>query len=456
MKKTLGLDKDGIQLTMGEREKWGFATGIAGYLAISIITGSLSYFYTDKVGVTAGLAGTALLASRIADAFTDLVMGHIVDRTRSKWGKARPWLLWMIIPLILAVILLLLVPKGLSETGKFIYMVITNVFATAIVLTAIQIPYNCLFFYRTRSQIERTGMNIRRVIFSFVIALPLGVGFIPLTNKLGGDQAAWIKAGIIVVSVAALCLFICFKSTKELYSDTGEESENEVPFLIGIRTIFKNKYWVIMALAQLFLELGNAVSSASTVYYARWVFGDENLVATLSMLAMMPTVLGFFIVSPLVKRFGPFNVARSFMPLAIIAAVGLSVFPRNFAAVCVFKGLFLLGTMPYSMVDNVLINNVADFEEWRSGKKIVGLINSAISFGKKTGIGLGAGIVGWVLALGGYESAAIAQSESAMVSIFAVGNWIPGILVVVLFLLLNAYDLEKKYPNFRKELADRR
>jgi GPH family glycoside/pentoside/hexuronide:cation symporter len=299
-------------------------------------------------------------------------------------------------------------------------------------------------------------MNIRRVIFTYVISLPLGVGFIPLTNKLGGDQAAWLKTGIIVVSVAALCLFICFKSTKELYSDTGEKSENEVPFLVGVRTIFENRYWVIMALAQLFLEVGNAIFSASTIYYVRWVFGDENLVGTMSMLALIPTTLGFFIVSPLVKRFGPSNVAKSFMPLAIVAAAGLSIFSRNFAAVCVFRGLFLLGIMPYGMVDNVLINNVADFEEWRSGKKIVGLINSAISFGKKTGAGMGAGIVGWVLALGGYQAAATTQSESAMTSIFAVGNWIPGILIVVLFLLLCAYDLDKKYPNFRKELAEQR
>jgi GPH family glycoside/pentoside/hexuronide:cation symporter len=455
MKKGLGIDRDGIQLTMRKPEMWSFATGIIAYNTIFYITSKLTYFYTDKVGFAAGLAGTALLASKIADAFTDLIMGHIVDRTHTKWGKARPWMLWMAIPTILVVVLLLLVPKDFSETGKFVYIVITNILVTAIVLTAIQVPYNCLFFYRTRSQIERVGMNIRRVMVGFGLSIILNMGFIPLTNWLGGDQAAWVKAGFVIAVVAALGLFICFKGTKEVYSDIEKKLENDVPFIVGVKTVFKNKYWVIMALAQLLAEAHAGIISANNIYYVRWVFGDERLVGVMSMIGLLPTLIGFFIISPLVKKFGPLNISKYSILLGVAAAFCRALFPRSFMAVSLFGGISGLAVIPYTMTDNVLINNVADFEEWRSGKKIAGLINSAISFGKKVGGGLGAGMVGWILAFCGYQAASETQPESVIRSILVMGNWLPIIMMLLLFLLLNSYDLEKKYPNFRKELIVR-
>ena len=200
---------------MRERDFWAYGAGVLGVAVIGQLIAQLSFFYTDKVGMAASVAGTALMVTKIADAVTDLIMGQIVDSTHSKWGKARPWMLWMALPALLAVLGLLCVPQGLGDTGKFIYAVVTNIFATAIVCTAISVPYACLLAYRTTDQNERTSMNVHRTICNFTTGLFFSVGFIPLTNLLGGTQAAWIKVAAVVGVVAVAGMLICFKNTPE-------------------------------------------------------------------------------------------------------------------------------------------------------------------------------------------------------------------------------------------------
>lgn len=456
--KQLGIDKNGIQLTMRQKDLWSYGAGVLGISVITGVIGQISYFYTDKVGMAAGLAGSALLITKIADAFTDLIMGQIVDHTKSKYGKARPWMLWMAIPAFLSVAALLCVPQGLSDTGKFIYAILSNIFASAIVCTAISVPYACLLNYRTRSQVERTGMNIRRTICNYITGMIFNVAFIPVTKAMGGTQAAWIKAGLVLAAVGMLGMFLCFKVVHEeenLSQNVTGGSENSVPFIKGLKLIFTNKYWIIMALAQLVANICYGLTGATNSYYARWIFGDESIVGIMGLIGFLPTILGFFIVSPLVKKFGPTNVVKGALVLGVVGTIGRALLPRSFWAVCVFGSLSGISTMPFMMVGMVLVANVADFEEWRSGNQIVGLVNSATSFGGKVGSGVGAGLVGWILEWGGYVGTAEVQTDSAIQSIFAVSIWLPGILTLILLLLMIAYDMDKKYPNFRKELQAR-
>lgn len=457
--KQLGLDKNGIQLTMRQKDLWSYGVGVLGISVITGVIGQISYFYTDKVGMAAGLAGNALMITKIADAFTDLIMGQIVDNTKSKYGKARPWMLWMAIPAFLSVAALLCVPQGLSDTGKFIYAVVSNIFATAIVCTAISVPYACLLNYRTRSQVERTAMNIRRTICNYITGMIFSVAFVPVTKALGGTQAAWIKAGLVLAAIAMLGMFLCFKVVhEETDAEQGSASgtQQAVPFLKGLKLVFTNKYWVIMALAQLVANICYSLTGATNSYYARWIFGDESIMGIMGLVGFLPTLLGFFIVSPLVKKYGPTNVVKGALVLGVLGAIGRSLLPRNFWAVCIFGAMTGISTMPFMMVGMVLVANVADFEEWRSGNQIVGLTNSATSFGAKVGAGFGAGLIGWILEWGGYVGTAQVQTESAIRSIFAISIWLPGILILILLLLMMAYDMDKKYPDFRKELLARR
>lgn len=442
---------------MRRRDYWSYGAGVLGIAAISQMIAQLSYFYTDKVGMAAALAGTAIMITKIVDALTDLIMGQIVDSTRSKWGKARPWMLWMALPALLAVAGLLCMPQSLSESGKFIYAVVTNIFASAVVCTAISVPYACLLAYRTTDQNERTSMNIHRTICNFATGLFFSVAFIPVTNLLGGTQGAWIKVGIIIAVVAVAGMLLCFKTTPEMAVPVSEGKREElVPFFRGLRQLVTNRYWVIMALAQLVANIIYATASATNTYYARWIFGSENIIAVMGAIGFVPTLLGFFIVAPLVRRFGPHKVVRVSFAVGILGAIIRIAFPYSFVAVCIGGALVSASTMPFMMVGMVLIADVADFEEWRSGKAMVGMVNSASSFGAKVGSGIGSGLIGWILGIYGYASQAATQTASAIKGILVVANWMPGVLVAVMLLLMLVYDIDRKYPHFKEELRERR
>lgn len=445
---------------MRERDFWAYGAGVLGISVTAQLISQLSYFYTDKVGMAATVAGTALAVTKIADAVTDLIMGQIVDHTNSKWGKARPWMLWMAFPALLSVLGLLCMPQSLSETGKFIYAVVSNIFATAVICTAISVPYACLLTYRTTNQNERTSMNVHRTICNFATGMFFSVGFIPLTNLLGGTQAAWIKVGVIAGVVAIAGMLICFWKTPETSTGEGtdkkEKQADAVPFGTAIRRLFSNKYWVIMATAQLIANIIYSFTASTTVYYARWIFGSEDLMAVMGIIGFIPTMLGFFIISPLVRKLGPVKVVRIGFIIGVVGAVIRILFPYSFIAVCAGGALISLSTMPFMMVGMVLIAGIADFEEWKNGNPMVGMVNSASSFGAKVGGGIGAGLIGWVLGMFGYVSQATEQTATAIQGVLVVCNWIPGIMVAIMLILMLSYDLDKKYPNFREELRARR
>lgn len=202
--------------------------------------------------MAAGAVATMLMIAKLIDACTDLVMGKIMDNGKSEKGKCRVWFLRMALPVFFTVALLFLVPAGWSNTGKSIWVLVTNILCTAVVYTAIAIPYGSIMALRTKSQEERSKMGTFRAALGYVSGMVIAILIIPITNLLGGDQAAWIKVGIIFAALASLAMFLLYKTSRET-ADPGEvlkEEKEDVSFAEGIKLLFKNKYWVIMLLVQ--------------------------------------------------------------------------------------------------------------------------------------------------------------------------------------------------------------
>ena len=206
MAKELGLDKDGQQKHLRPVDYLTDSLGQFGLNSINQLTGQLTYFYTTKVGLASATVATVLLISKIFDAVTDLFMGKIVDKTNTKTGKARPWLLRMVIPLFLACVLLFTVPKGMGGF-RYVYALVTTVFASAIVYTAIAVPYYTMMSYKTRSSEEKGKMGTWRAAVGYAIGVACGIGLIPITVALGDDQMAWVKFGAILG-------VLCWKASK--------------------------------------------------------------------------------------------------------------------------------------------------------------------------------------------------------------------------------------------------
>ena len=207
-----------------------------GLNAITGLIGMLTYFYTDKIGLSAGVVGTILLITKIIDAFTDLAMGSIVDKTKSKFGKVRPWFLWMSIPVIVSIIAIFYIPANATPLFKGSYALITNIIATAIVYTAVAIPYGCLVAVRTNKVEERSKMGIIRSIFGYISGMIISVGLIPITNMLGGNQKAWIIISVIFGVICSLSFLATFAVSKE--DVEKEEKEEKISFKESLSLLF--------------------------------------------------------------------------------------------------------------------------------------------------------------------------------------------------------------------------
>ena len=206
----LGVDKMGIQKTMRFGDYLADGGGQFALNGISGLVGAITYFYTDKVGVSALTAANVLLAAKICDAFTDLIMGKIMDNGKSPKGKCRPWFLRMAIPVFVAIVALFTVPKGLTGVAQIAYLLGTNLLATAIVSTAIAIPYGAILVLRTKSIEERNTMGIFRAALGYIIGMIIAIATIPVTNMLGGTQDAWIKYGVVLALAVLLLFMICW------------------------------------------------------------------------------------------------------------------------------------------------------------------------------------------------------------------------------------------------------
>lgn len=454
-KKPLGLDTQGIQKTMRVPNYLGDGAAQLGLNALTGMVGIIVYFYTDKVGMAAAAAGTVMFVARFLDAFTDLAMGWVMDRTQSRWGRARPWLLWMAAPTFLAIVLLFTVPANAGDGTKFTYALLTNAFAMAIVFTAVSIPFGSMLFYTTRSTEERSKMGTLRAVFGYVVGMVIVIGYIPITNALGGDQQAWIIFAVAIGAVGALGLVLAFLANPERNADTPEEARQRVPFLQGLGLLFQNKYWVIMLVVMTLVNIVYGLTAGSGIYYVKWILGDENLMAVLGAVGLVPVVIGFVLIAPLVKKFGPTRTVRGALLIGVAASLVRVVFPYDLWALLVFGSLVTFATIPMMAIGGVLLTNTITYGEWKQGPRLVGMANAAGGFGAKLGNGLGAAGIGWILAMGAYDGTAAAQPDSAVTSILALSIWLPGVVLLGMYILLRFYDLDAKYPQIVKELDER-
>ncbi len=459
-KKELGLDSMGIQKTMRLKDYLGDGIGQLPLNVMSTLVGQLTYFYTEKVGLAAGAVATMLLIAKICDAFSDLAMGKIMDRVNSPKGKCRPWFLWMLAPTVAIIILMFTVPH-VSSGLQNAYVLITNILISAVIYTAIAIPYGAIMAVRTESVEERGKMGIARTVFGYLIGMVIAVALIPITNALGpngvADQAAWIKVGVVFAVLSGISLLILYRSSKEnVEVQKLQSSETQDSFMDELKLLFRNKYWVIMLIVNLFVNISYGLSASGGTYYAKYILGNDNLVGLLGAIGLIPTFLGFILVGPLTKKFGMAKTCLIGCAIGAVAAVIRVFTPYSFWS-CIICGAFqTFATMPIMCVSGAMVNNCVEYNEWKFGKRLLGMSNSASSFGAKVGSGIGGSLIGWLLSVAGYQAAAASQPAAVNTAIFTFAIYIPLALFIIMAILFSKYDLEKIYPRIVEELKVRR
>ena len=451
--KPLGVDKMGIQKTMRFKD---YLADCGGQFALNTMSGliaAIMYFYTDTVGVAAATAANVLLAAKICDAFTDLIMGKIMDNGNSPKGKCRPWFLRMAIPAFVAIVAIFMVPQGLTGFAQIAYLFLTNIFLTAIVSTAISIPYGALMVMRTKSLEERSTMGIFRAAAGYVIGMIIAIALVPIPNGVA-DQAAYIKFAVVVGALSAVFLLILYFNSKETAA-AEEKPDDGMPFKEAISKLFKNKYWVIVLVANLFVNVIYALSSSSGTYYAKWILGDDNIVGILGAVGLIPTFVGFSIVGPMTKKFGIVKTLKISFILGIAGNIVRCIFPASLPVtlgVALFTGF---STIPMMCLGGALNSMAIDYNDYLYHNKIVGMSASATSFGAKIASGLGASLIGWILAAVHYDASAAAATTSVRYGIYGFSIYLPLLMMIGLYLMIRKFDLEAKYPEMMAEIKAR-
>ena len=420
-KKPLGKDKFGVQKVMRVKDYFGDATGQFALNAMSTLVGQLTYFYTDKVGMAAGAIATMFIVCKIIDAFTDLIMGNIIDHTKPGKEKYRPWLLKAGIPAGIVMVLMFTVPK-IGDVGQIIYVTITNILLTAVLYTAMAIPYNSLMTVRTNSQEERGIMGTWRAATGYVAGMIFAICMIPITNALGGNQNAWIKFG----------------------------------FKEALGKLFHNKYWVIVLVVNLLSCIIYGLASGAGVYYCKWIFGNDNLVGVLGGIGMIPTLLGFILVGPMIKKLGVVKTLLVSFAMGAGANILLLFTKDIFFCYALFGSITTFATIPMMCLVGVMTAMSIDYNEYKYGVRMVATSNSASSFGGKVGSGLGTSIIGWFLAAVGYDATQTVAPAATKMAIYGFAIVTPLVIFVIMFILVSKFDLEKTLPAMKEEIAKRK
>lgn len=456
MSKELGFDKDGQQKHMRPVDYLTDSLGQFSLNSIGQLTGQLTYFYTTKVGMASSTVGTVLLVSKIFDAISDLFMGKIVDKTNTKDGKARPWLLRMVIPVFLAMVLLFTVPASMGAF-RYVYALITSAFASAVVYTAIAVPYYTMMSYKTKSSEEKGKMGTWRAAVGYAIGVGCGIGLIPITVALGDDQMAWIKFAVILGILSAICLFITYKFSHEIYHDEGTMAEKEakISILQGLKMLLSNKYWIIITVVGIAMNVMYGVVLVAPMFYGSIIMGDPGFYSTVNTVNIFPSVIGFLTVGFWIKRFGLTGTAKWSSVIGVVGCIIRMSAPMNSVVFLVGGCLIMYATIPLISVLPAMTLNTAEQNMVNHGVRITGMTNASNSFVGKLGGGVGGSLIGWVLAAGGYDAFLAAggtELTSALkTSVFVLNSYIPLAMYILIFLFLFRYDFEEKLPEIIKK-----
>jgi GPH family glycoside/pentoside/hexuronide:cation symporter len=443
-----------IATKLSLKEKIGYSLGdTASHFVWDMVGFWLLFFYTDVYGISAAAAGTIMLVARFWDMAIDPVIGIVSDRTNTRWGKFRPYILYGAIPYAVLAILTFTTPH-LGEVGKIIYAGATYVLLMT-AYAAINLPYSALGAVMTDDTYERAGLNTYRFIAGFTgqfvvtgLALTLAEFF------GGGDKAQGFQYTVFLFAGLSLVFFfITFKTTKERVQPPKAQKDS---LKEDIRNLFSNKAWVILALVGIISFIMFAMQNAAIAYYFKYYLGRENNVQLFNVIGTVALIVALPLSKPLAKRFGNRNV---FIGSSLISGFFfmLIYLPgiTDLTAIYVFNIIAKMAYAPAVPLLWTMIADSADYGEWTTGRRATGLYFSAAVFAQKAGWGIGAAIAGWILAASSFVPNVV-QNDTAITGIKLLVSVIPGILYMSCALFMIFYRIDSKTTELMKIELDAR
>lgn len=426
----------------------------------SAMAAFLLFYYTDVVGVSAAAVAVAvgiiMMCSRLFDGVSDLIMGVIIDRTKSPFGKARIWILRLVVPYAIGTALLFAVPVGWSETAKLIYIFFSYNLAFTVLFTGINLPYATLTALMTQDQYERSVLSIFRMILATCGTLFIKTCTLPVVRFFGNDARAWTMTFIVFGALEIVTFMITFLFTRERVNTADDDKRLKIPVTLGFKALVKNKYWFMAALNPILIFIAQGINGSAEVYYTKIVLGNSDLVGTFSVALQATQIICMFFIARFVKKFGKRNVLMIGAAIMIAGYSIMGIGADNLTVLiagCMLRGV---GNAGISACMFAMVTDTIEYGEWKTGIRTEGLINSAASFGQKIGNGLSSVILGAILSIGGYVGTAVTQTAGAITAIKVSYIYVPVILTVIQVIVLAFYHLDKEYDSILTDLKSRR
>ena len=444
--------------------KWynmvGYGSGdIAGNVVYALLTSFVMIYLTNTIGLEAGIVGTLIAVSKLFDGITDVFFGNMIDKTKSKMGKARPWMFYGFFGCALALFGVFAIPTSLGQTAQYAWFFIAYTLLNGVFYTANNIAYSALTSLVTKNSSERVQMGSFRFIFAFSTSLLIQTITVGAVEALGNDAAAWRTVALIYCIVGIITNTISVFSVKELSEEELNECQNgEAPkddnltLVESAKLLFSNKYYVMICGIYILQQLYGAMLGVG-IYFMTYVLHNKNLFGVFSWAINIPLIIALVFTPNLVAKWkGMYKLNKYSYMLATAARLGVvfAGYMGSIPLMLIFTAIAALGQGPWQGDMNAVIATCSEYTYLKTGKRIDGSMYSCTSLGVKIGGGIGTALSGWMLSLSGFINGdASVQPDSCINMMYFMYLWLPFILDLLITIILSFMNVEETNEKLR-------
>ena len=449
--------------------KWynmvGYGSGdIAGNVVYAFLSSFVMIYLTNTVGLNAGIVGTLIALSKLFDGVTDVFFGSMIDKTKSKMGKARPWMLYGFFGCALTLFGVFAIPTSLGKTAQYAWFFIAYTLLNAVFYTANNIAYSSLTALVTKNSKERVQMGSFRFMFAFGTSLLIQTITVGAVDILGGGAAGWRNIAIIYCIVGIITNTLAVFSVKELPDEELDEdsttvanADDKLSLIQAAKLLFANKYYLMICVVYILQQFYGAMVNIG-IYFMTYVLLNKNLFGVFSWAINIPLIVALVFTPTIVAKWkGMYKLNKYSYMIATIGRLLVVVagYMGSVPLMLLFTAVAALGQGPWQGDMNAVIASCSEYTYLKTGKRIDGTMYSCTSLGVKIGGGLGTAIAGWMLDLSGFVNGDTAvQPDSCISMMYFMYLWLPFILdllITIILSFMNVEDANKKLQENKQQ-----